>query len=84
MEISVTNADVDLRKFFPLLPLKLMRNEDRERLIEAGLNGHMLITGASWIGKPFEVFQGKVAAANFLSTHIWTKSPVSFRAWACR
>jgi len=59
VEISVKNADVDLKKFFPLLPLKLMKNEDRDRLIEAGLNGHILITGASWVGKPFDVFQGK-------------------------
>ena len=59
VEISVKNADVDLKRFFPLLPLKLMKNEDSERLIEAGLNGHILIAAASWMGKPFDVFQGK-------------------------
>ncbi len=62
VEISLRNADVDLKRFFPMLPLKLMKSEDSERLIEAGLNGHILITGASWIGKPLEVFQGKIGA----------------------
>ena len=59
VEISLKNGDVDFKRFFPLLPLKLMKNEDRERLTEAGLNGHILIMGASWMGKPFEVFHEK-------------------------
>ena len=28
-----------------------MRNEDRERLMEAGLNGHLVVTGGAWNGK---------------------------------
>jgi hypothetical protein len=60
VEISFRNADVDLKKFFPLLPFKIMQKEDRERLIEAGLNGHILITGAKWIGKPVDIFHGKI------------------------
>jgi hypothetical protein len=59
VEISLKNGDIDFKKFFPLLPLKLMKNEDRERLTEAGLNGHILITSASWMGKPFDVFHEK-------------------------
>ncbi len=62
VEVSFRNADVDLKKFFPLLPFKIMQREDRERLIEAGLNGHILITGAKWIGNPVDIFHGKIGS----------------------
>ncbi len=62
VEISFRNADVDLKKFFPLLPFKIMQKDDRERLIEAGLNGHILVTGAKWIGKPVDIFNGKIGS----------------------
>lgn len=51
LALDLKKADVDLHKFFPLIPLNLMRNEDRERLIEAGLNGHLLVTSGAWNGK---------------------------------
>ncbi len=60
VEISLRNADVDLKRFFPLLPFKIMQREDRERLIKAGLNGHILVTGAKWIGRPADIFNGKI------------------------
>ena len=51
LTLDLKKADFDLHKFFPLIPLNLMRNEDRERLMEAGLNGHLVVTGGAWNGK---------------------------------
>ncbi|MBM3299180.1 MAG: DUF748 domain-containing protein, partial [Deltaproteobacteria bacterium] len=49
--VAVTNAELDLEKIFPILPLKLMTMEDRRRLLEAGLKGRVQITGGAWTGK---------------------------------
>ncbi|MGO9569019.1 MAG: AsmA-like C-terminal region-containing protein [Desulfomonilaceae bacterium] len=51
LALDLKKADLDLHKFFPLIPLNLIRNEDRERLVEAGLKGHILVTGGAWNGK---------------------------------
>jgi AsmA-like C-terminal region len=57
--LALRRADLDLYKFFPLIPLNLMRSEDRERLIEAGLNGHLLVSSGSWNGKVSDFFGGQ-------------------------
>ena len=57
LALDLKKADLDLHKFFPLIPLNLMRNEDRERLIEAGLNGHLLVNGGAWNGKASELLR---------------------------
>ncbi len=53
--ITVRRADCDLVKFFPLVPLNLMSAEDRSRFGEAGLNGHVVITGGGWTGKVTDI-----------------------------
>ncbi|MBI5570169.1 MAG: hypothetical protein HY914_09510 [Desulfomonile tiedjei] len=49
-EITVREADFQLEQFFPLIPLNLLDADDRNRLIAAGLKGHMGITAANWRG----------------------------------
>lgn len=71
VEISVGNADLDLQKLFPLLPFKLMKKEDRERLTEAGLNGHIVVTAASWAGKTSDLIQGRIGWMKlFVDAHL--------------
>ena len=55
IDLNVKRADLDLKQFFPLLPTKLLKKEDRERLESAGLKGHVLLTGGSWSGKISEL-----------------------------
>ena len=51
LTVAVRNADIDLQKIFPLIPLKPLKREDRDRLVRAGLKGHVRITGGAWTGK---------------------------------
>ncbi len=55
--IALRKADLDLQKFFPFIPLNLMRKEDRERLVAAGLKGHLLVTGGAWTGRVSDLFR---------------------------
>lgn len=48
--LSVQKADLDLEKIFPLMPLNLLPQEDRARLIDAGLKGHVVLKKGSWTG----------------------------------
>jgi hypothetical protein len=56
--IAVRNAEADLRKLAPLLPLRLLSGPDRDRLAAAGLQGRLTITEASWSGKISDVIDG--------------------------
>ncbi len=56
LAINLNNADLDLKKIFPIIPINLLRAEDRERLIDAGLKGRVLITGGSWSGPLQDLF----------------------------
>jgi len=65
VSITLGRADLDLGKVFPFIPLKLLRKEDREKLRQAGLRGHVQITGGSWSGKLSDLqsmipFQGRI------------------------
>ncbi len=51
VSVSVKKADLDLQKLFPFIPQKLLKEEDRDRLLEAGLSGHLRILGGAWTGK---------------------------------
>lgn len=51
VSVSVKKADLDLQKLFPFIPQKLLNEEDRDRLIEAGLSGHLRILGGAWEGR---------------------------------
>ena len=42
--IALRKADLDLQEILSFIPLNLMRKEDRERLVAAGLKGHLLVT----------------------------------------
>jgi AsmA-like C-terminal region/Protein of unknown function len=57
--LDLKKADLDLHKFFPLIPLNLMRKEDRAHLSEAGLSGHLLVTGGAWNGRVSDLFRGQ-------------------------
>ena len=55
LTVALRNADLDLQKAFPLIPLNLLDKEDRERLTDAGLKGHIRLTGGSWTGRISEL-----------------------------
>jgi hypothetical protein len=50
LALNLNNADLDLEKLFPIIPLNLLKADDRDRLIDAGLRGRVLITGGAWSG----------------------------------
>ncbi|MEW6350578.1 MAG: AsmA-like C-terminal domain-containing protein [Thermodesulfobacteriota bacterium] len=49
--VAVRQAQLDLEKLFPLLPLKLFSPEDRERVAATGATGRISVTGGVWNGK---------------------------------
>jgi len=51
LTVTLKKADLELSSIFPLIPLNLLRPEDRDRLKEAGLAGHIVLTGGQWSGK---------------------------------
>jgi hypothetical protein len=65
VEITIRDADLDLQKIFPLIPFKLMKNDDRERFVEAGLKGHLLIAAATWKGPISDLLDGKMPPGAF-------------------
>ncbi|MDQ7784708.1 MAG: AsmA-like C-terminal domain-containing protein [Desulfomonilaceae bacterium] len=50
LTIGLREADIDLKKIFPLVPLNLLAREDRNRLTGAGLEGRVRVTGGAWTG----------------------------------
>ncbi len=65
VEVTVRKADFDLEKIFPLIPFKLMKTDDRERLVEAGLKGHLLVETATWKGQVADVIDTKIRPGAF-------------------
>jgi len=55
LTIALKSADIDLNKIFPLVPLNLFEQEERNRLVRAGLKGHVRVTGGAWTGKISEL-----------------------------
>jgi len=51
LTLTLKKADVELDKLFPFIPLSLFKAAERNRLLEAGLKGHIVITGGTWSGK---------------------------------
>jgi hypothetical protein len=51
LAVTLKRAELDLKQVFPFIPLKLLRKEDREKLLQAGLKGRIHITGGAWSGK---------------------------------
>lgn len=51
LTVTLKKADLELSSIFPFIPLNLLRPEDRDRLKEAGLTGHIVLTGGQWSGK---------------------------------
>lgn len=49
--VTVTAANIDLNKISPYAPIKLLKQEDREKLAQAGLHGRILIRGGAWSGR---------------------------------
>ncbi|MBI5252269.1 MAG: hypothetical protein HY912_22470, partial [Desulfomonile tiedjei] len=66
VSVSVKKADLDLQKLFPFIPQKLLKDEDRERLIEAGLSGHLMIIGGAWAGKLSDLYNLQGAGSALL------------------
>jgi hypothetical protein len=58
--ISVRNAELDLERLFPLVPMNLLTTEDRDRLAAAGLKGHVSVKGAAWSGRLSDFRAGKL------------------------
>lgn len=56
--LAIRNADIELEKISPFIPPSMMNRADRERLFEAGLKGHLKITGAAWTGRLSELAGG--------------------------
>ncbi len=55
LTVALRNADIDLKKIFPLVPLNILEREERNRLVRAGLKGHVRVTGGAWTGKISEL-----------------------------
>ncbi|MBI4965980.1 MAG: AsmA-like C-terminal domain-containing protein [Desulfomonile tiedjei] len=51
LTLALKKADLELGKLFPFIPLNLFNIGDRDRLLEAGLKGHIIVTGGSWTGR---------------------------------
>ncbi len=51
LTVDVHKAVLDLAALSPFIPIKLMKEEDRSRLMKAGLEGTIVVTAASWTGK---------------------------------
>ncbi len=49
--VAVRQAQLDLEKLFPLIPLKLFSPEDRQRLLATGAAGRISVTGGLWSGR---------------------------------
>ena len=58
--ISVRNAELDLGRLFPLIPMNLLSREDRDRLAAAGLQGRLAVKGATWSGRLSDFRAGKL------------------------
>jgi hypothetical protein len=56
ISVSLKKADLDLQKLFPFIPQGLLQEEDRERLKEAGLSGHLAVLGGAWSGRLSDLF----------------------------
>ncbi|MFH1114437.1 MAG: AsmA-like C-terminal domain-containing protein [Pseudomonadota bacterium] len=54
LTVALGNADIDLKKIFPLVPLNLLPPEERNQLVRAGLKGRVQVTGGAWSGKIWE------------------------------
>jgi len=58
LSLSLRKADMDLQRVFPFIPLNLLAEEDRRHLAEAGLRGHIVITGGAWNGQISDLPRG--------------------------
>lgn len=60
LTLAVRNAELHLEKLFPLIPMTLFREADRQRIAAAGLRGHVMVTGAAWTGKVADIWRESV------------------------
>jgi hypothetical protein len=51
VSLTVTAASLDLARVFPFIPMKIISPRDRRNLIEAGLEGRILVRGGAWSGR---------------------------------
>jgi len=58
LTIALRKADLNLERLSPFIPVSFMRKEDRDRLVDAGLKGHVLVTGGAWSGRLSDLTQG--------------------------
>lgn len=58
LSLSLRKADMDLQRVSPFIPLNLLADEDRRRLAEAGVRGHLILTGGHWHGKTSDISRG--------------------------
>jgi hypothetical protein len=66
ISISLKKADLDLHKLFPFLPQGLLQEEDRNRLKEAGLSGHLAVLGGAWSGRLSDLFDWRAIEGGLL------------------
>jgi hypothetical protein len=55
LSLNLKKADLDLTRLFPLMPVRLLKAADREKLTNAGLRGHVVVAGGNWAGKMSEL-----------------------------
>lgn len=69
--LTVTNAELNLEKLFPIIPLNLIGPEDRRHLARAGLKGRIELTDAKWSGRASHLTEGEFPLEKLvLSAHL--------------
>ncbi len=68
--INLKNADIDLEKIAPLVPLNLLEPADRKRLVSAGLRGRVVLTGGSWSGRVSEAATAPIRGIVFVDAYL--------------
>lgn len=62
---TVARAEFDLAKIFPLIPVALIRSEDRKRLSGAGLRGKVKVNYGAYYGNLEDLFHGDFSRGRF-------------------
>ena len=63
---TVSTAQLDLERLFPIIPLNLIGQDDRRRLAQAGLKGRIELTEAKWSGRVSNLLEGGILSDRLL------------------
>lgn len=66
LAVTVSTAELDLERLFPIIPLNLIGEDDRRRLAQAGLKGRIELTELKWSGKVPDLLEGGIPTNRLL------------------